>query len=278
MFLLTPFKALYDMGFYVDYLKKSPWKAVLYACYVTLISCVLISAVMTVKAPPVINKIITKTAELTPDIVIKNGEITANEDIPLTVAPEELNGAKIVFDTGRTDPVYPTQMQAEKIMVFVTKKAVYFSNTNTDQVQVTEVPKAADIKLSSATIAQNQSYITRIALYAIVLILILGQIVVMPLMIFLFFLVCLIVNAANGKPLKAGQCLKAGCFLLAPYVALYFTSMLLPFKMPLMIFIYLLMAGIYCIFITRAYLIDADKAVPFQTENKPFEDNDPFEK
>lgn len=295
MFLLTPFSALYSMDFYVQYIKKSFWKALLFVCYVTLLACFVITAVTTVKAPPIINGGITKVAEYMPDISLKDGEITVNNDTPVIIAPKELEGSKIVFDTSRTEPVYPTQMESEKITLLVTKKAVF--SFNNGKMQVIEAPKSTEAKISRKIIEENKDYISAVVLYLFIFLQVLWQIIAMPIMIILFFLVSLLVNAANGSPLKAGQCLKTACYLCAPYLFLSLLNMISPYKIPLMSFVYLLMAGIYSIFITRAYIIGGiDGGLPVQNQNKNTasaahgetktqweepssqEDNDPFEK
>jgi len=295
MFLLTPFSALFSMDFYVRYIKKSFWKALLFVCYVTLLACFIIAAATTVKAPPIIKGGVTKVAEYMPDISVKDGEITVNNDTPVTITPKELDGAKIVFDTSRTEPVYPTQMQTDNIAVLVTKKAVF--TLNNGKMQVVEAPKSTEAKISRKIIEENKDYISAVVLYLFIVLQVLWQIAAMPIMIVLFFLVCLLVNAANGKPLKSGQCLKTACYLTAPYLLLSLLNMMSPYKIPLMSFVYLFMAGIYSIFITRAYIISGmDGALPVQSKNKNTanaandeiktqweehssqEDNDPFEK
>ncbi len=238
-----PIKALFSLKFYTEYIQKSGWKALLFVLYLFVISAVVmgIFAFNVSKQPA--NDIITKVAEYTPEMVFKDGRVTVNNDQPLTIQPAELNGYKIVFETGRTEPVFPTQMRTDNIFLLVTGDTVYTSFQG--KFETSEIPDDINMTIDSAIIDQYRPAAVTFILYFLTSITVLLQLIKLPFMIFMAFIVALLMNSFSHANLGPAKLLKLACYTQAPVTLLAILNFVSPVKIPLIIFVYLITFGVY---------------------------------
>ncbi|MDR1123682.1 MAG: DUF1189 domain-containing protein [Elusimicrobiota bacterium] len=251
---LAPLRALYSAKFYNEYIKKSGWAAAGFIVYLFFITAVLLAPAGLKAFGPQVGNFIDKTAQYMPAISVENGKITVNGDNPLTIAPPELKGYKIYFDTSQTDPVYPTQMEQAQIMMQITADKLYISDSTTNRFQYIEVPDDK-IKLSvdAQTIRQNKPLIQKYVVWVLICAVILSQIIRIPFMILLGFIVASVFNGMTMAGLSAGRLFKAACYMQAPITVLYLLNFVSPLKVPGMIFVYLLATGAYSFLFMRRY-------------------------
>ena len=136
----APVKTLYDMKFYLESFKKSGWKAVLFLLYIFVIGAFITTLITWFAFRPKIAQAVDTLIDYMPEMSISEGVIEVNDNQPLVVTPEGLGGYNIVFDTGRTDTVYPTEMQEAKTLILVDSSKIYFAAQN--QFEQYEMPQA----------------------------------------------------------------------------------------------------------------------------------------
>ena len=212
--LLGPVKALYNIKYYLSGLNKSAWKAILFNIYLFIITAVFVVLITYFSGKPVVDNIIDKVAYYTPEITVQQGVVTVNNDEPLLIEPKELNGYNIVFDTGRTEPVYPTEMTQANTLFLVTSDTTYFNFQ--DKFQATEIPDDVNMTVTPQTILQNKNSIGNIILYTVTVIIVLAQIVKIPLMLFLGFVVAAVMNAFTRAAFSPSKLFKLSCYMRPP--------------------------------------------------------------
>ncbi len=265
--LLGPVKALYNIKYYLSGLNKSAWKAVLFNIYLFIITAVFIVVITYFTGKPVVDNIIDKIAYYTPEITVQQGVVTVNNDEPLLIEPKELDGYNILFDTGRTEPLYPTEMTQANTILAVTSDTAYLNIQ--DQFQATEIPEDVNMSITPQTILQNKTTIGNIILYTVTIIIVLAQIIKIPLLIIIAFIMTAIVNAFTRAALAPSKIFKLSCYMQAPVTALYIINYASPVKMPLIFFVYLIIFGIYAQLVISKY-------DPAQEDEAEEEDNSPL--
>lgn len=241
--ILGPVKALYSIKYYLENAEKPLWKGLLFNLYLFFISAILLAAFTYITGKPVVNNIIDKVAYYMPDITVQQGVVTVNGDEPLLIEPKELNGYNIVFDTGRTEPVYPTEMAQARTLFLVTSDTAYFNFQ--ERFQATEIPEDANMTITPQTVLDNKTPIGNIMLYTVSVIIILAQLVKIPLMLLLGFVVAAVVNAFTRAAYGPLKLFKLSCYMQAPVTALYLLNFISPVKIPLIVFVYLIVFAIY---------------------------------
>lgn len=255
--LFGPIKALYSVKYYLENLQKSAWKAVLFVLYLFVISSVVVVISTSITGTPIVKNIIEKVAQYTPDIDVKNGRVTVNNDEPLTIEPKELGGLNIVFDTDRTEPVYPSEMAKDKTIFLVTGDTTYFNFQ--DQFQVTPIPDDFNMLITPQMIMANSPAIANIMLSTIITVIVIAQFIKIPFMLLLAFLTAALINSLLKTNVRPGRLLKLAFYLQAPATVLFILTYLSPVKIPFVVVIYVL------IFATYARLV-LSKLAPVQTE------------
>lgn len=255
--LLGPVKALYNIKYYLSGLNKSVWKAILFNIYLFVITAVFVVVITFFTGKPVVDNLIEKIANYTPEINVQQGVASVNNDEPLLIEPPELGGYNVLFDTGRTEPLYPTEMAQSKTILAVTSDTAYLNVQ--DQFQATEIPQNLNMTITSQTILQNKATISGIILYTVTIIIVLAQIIKIPLLILVAFIMTAVVNAFMRAAMSPAKLFKLACYIQAPVTALYILNYASPVKMPLLFFVYLVIFGLYAQMVISKYNPDQEE-------------------
>ncbi|MDR0952849.1 MAG: DUF1189 domain-containing protein [Elusimicrobiota bacterium] len=241
--LTGPLKALYNIGFYVDGIGRSAKRAILFVLYLFLICCFIMAIATYFQAKPVLNRALDTIASYTPDISVQDGIVSVNNDNMLVIEPEELDGYNIVFDTGSTAPVYPTEMATNDTVMQITADTVYVNFM--DQFQATKLPPNTNTFITKDTVLEGKPATVQLLLYFFITILIIAQLFKVPFMLLFAFLMAAIINTIAKAGIKAKDLFKFACYVQAPATLLFLLNYISPIKIPFLIFIYLLVFVIY---------------------------------
>jgi len=228
MFFTSPIKAIYSIKFYLQTIKEPLWKAFLFLVYLFVLGSIFFTLYVPVSVKPDIINVITEIAEITPEINIDKGIITVNNNQRLEIAPQILEGYKIVFDTASTEPGYPTQMEKDNVLMYVNKNKVFV--TYNGQFQENELPTNANLKFSKDIILQNQTQIADFVVYFMTIIFILAFFIRLLLLTALALLILLIIGASAKKSIGFKKSLILAIYMQAPVVSIDLILMLLPMR------------------------------------------------
>ena len=228
MFFISPIKAIYSIKFYLQQLKEPLWKAFLFFVYISAIAAVFLAVSVPIKMNKEINAGIDKLAELMPNITVKDGIITVNNNRLTVIEDEVLQDYKIVFDTASTGPVYPTQLEKEKIAIYANKNAFYTSVNG--QLQETKMDKKFNVELSKQEVHNNRDKIAYTIKYFFVVI----AVFILALRLLIFTLIALVIaailNAVYKLDLSFKELLILTIYLQAPVIVLDVVMILLPLQ------------------------------------------------
>lgn len=272
-FLISPFKAVFDIDTYIKATKQSGWKNLLFLFYLLVLTSLFCFAFFFIKMPPLtplLDQVITKFAHTLPNIEIKNGTITANNNEYYEIDLEDVlthidNNKffdedlfsddikhKIVFDTARTEPVYPTQLENEGVALLVTGKNVY--SISKGQMQINSPREDLNLTLNEQFLLSNKDeMIKNIKSVILAVSLIIVPVIVFFIMIIflvLAILACYIVQLFFARAaVPFGDMMSIACYLLAPVMILLCIIIVLPFSVPMVPFICFALCMIYSQFI-----------------------------
>lgn len=227
MFFISPIKAIYSIQFYLKVIKESLWKAFLFLFYLCVLGSVFITFYIPAKIKPVIDQSVEQTAQIIPDITIDNGVISANGDKRTEIAPEALNGYKVVFDTASTEPGYPTQMQKENILIYVNKNTAYMAYNG--QFQENTIPSTTNLTLNKQTLLDNKTAIVSFLSNILTVIFIFAFLLGVLFLTVIAVLVVFIISSSAKQKIPFKQILIIAIYLQAPILALDLILTLLPF-------------------------------------------------
>ena len=248
--LLAPVRALFSGDFYIQHLKKPGWTAFWFTLYVFAVTAFLIVPASYFNLKPGIDTFIDNVARYTPAITIEDGKITVNDNKPLTIAPPELEGYKIRFNTSGDAPVYPTEMERSQTLISVTASNIYVNYQGSFR-ETKIADNNAKIYIDSDLIIKHKAAISKFVFWSIVIVLIIALFFRLPFMIVLAFAVASVFNGATSSGLKPGQLLKLACYMQAPAAVLYILNFASPYKVPGLFFVYLILFGAYCYMIMK---------------------------
>jgi len=299
-FLISPFKAVFDIDTYIKATKQSPWKTLLFLFYLLVLTSLFCFAFFFIKMPPLtpfLDQVITEFAHSLPDIKIEKGSITANNDGYYEIDLKNVltntgnnnffdedflsedNNRKIVFDTARTEPVYPTQLENEGVILLVTGKNVY--SISQGQMKTFSPKEDLSITLNEQFLLSNKSEIIKNIkdiLFAIFLI-------IVPIILFItmiiFLILALIACALSQLFARAevffGDLMTIACYLLAPVMLLLCVIIVLPFSIPMVPWLWIIcfaLCMIYSQFIlTKIKIQKAQANSAINNENNDEENN-----
>lgn len=226
MFFISPIKTIYSIKFYLEKLKEPLWKAFLFFVYLFALASVFLAIYMPAKMNPLINDGITQVAQIIPDITVTEGVINANNNRKLVIDDKILQGYKVVFDTASEEPGYPTQMEKEKVLMYVNKDTIYASFNG--QFQETHLDENVNVTLSKQELLKNKDKIAAIIKYLLILIAVFTLLFRMLMLAILALIVALIMNAAFKLNLPFKKMLILALYLQGPVVILDLILMLLP--------------------------------------------------
>lgn len=268
--LLGPIKALYNMKFYLENLGKSAWRAFFFVVYISVITVVLTSLFSVIFMGPTISQTVDTMIDYLPEMEITNGKIKVNNNQPLTISPENLGGYNIVFDTGRTEPVYPTEMRTSGTLLLISADKVYFSLQ--DRFQESQIPADINANIDRETLNASKEPVANMAMGVILAFMLLAQIFRIPFMLLLAFVVVLVLGRTMRVPTKSGDNFKIACYIQAPALLIYLISYFTPIPGFLVGFAYLAVFVIYGQIIFNAKRLqdlpeEPERSLPQNTEN-----------
>lgn len=268
--LLGPIKALYNMKFYLESLGKSAWRAFFFVVYISVITVVLTSLFSVIFMGPTISQTVDTMIDYLPEMEITNGKIKVNNNQPLTISPETLGGYNIVFDTGRTEPVYPTEMRTSGTLLLISADKVYFSLQ--DRFQESQIPADINANIDRETLNASKEPVANMAMGVILAFMLLAQIFRIPFMLLLAFVVVLVLGKTMRVPTKSGDNFKIACYIQAPALLIYLISYFTPIPGFLVGFAYLAVFVIYGQIIFNAKRLqdlpeEPEQSLPQNTEN-----------
>lgn len=268
--LLGPIKALYNMKFYLESLGKSAWRAFFFVVYISVITVVLTSLFSVIFMGPTISQTVDTMIDYLPEMEITNGKIKVNNNQPLTISPETLGGYNIVFDTGRTEPVYPTEMRTSGTLLLISADKVYFSLQ--DRFQESQIPADINANIDRETLNASKEPVANMAMGVILAFMLLAQIFRIPFMLLLAFVVVLVLGRTMRVPTKSGDNFKIACYIQAPALLIYLISYFTPIPGFLVGFAYLAVFVIYGQIIFNAKRLqdlpeETEQSLPQNTEN-----------
>lgn len=268
--LLGPIKALYNMKFYLESLGKSAWRAFFFVVYISVITVVLTSLFSVIFMGPTISQTVDTMIDYLPEMEITNGKIKVNNNQPLTISPETLGGYNIVFDTGRTEPVYPTEMRTSGTLLLISADKVYFSLQ--DRFQESQIPTDLNANIDRETLNASKEPVANMAMGVILAFMLLAQIFRIPFMLLLAFVVVLVLGRTMRVPTKSGDNFKIACYIQAPALLIYLISYFTPIPGFLVGFAYLAVFVIYGQIIFNAKRLqdlpeEPEQSLPQNTEN-----------
>lgn len=268
--MLGPIKALYNMKFYLESLGKSAWRAFFFVVYISVITVVLTSLFSVIFMGPTISQTVDTMIDYLPEMEITNGKIKVNNNQPLTISPETLGGYNIVFDTGRTEPVYPTEMRTSGTLLLISADKVYFSLQ--DRFQESQIPADINANIDRETLNASKEPVANMAMGVILAFMLLAQIFRIPFMLLLAFVVVLVLGRTMRVPTKSGDNFKIACYIQAPALLIYLISYFTPIPGFLVGFAYLAVFVIYGQIIFNAKRLqdlpeEPEQSLPQNTEN-----------
>lgn len=255
---LAPVKTLYNMKFYLESLKKSSWKAVLFLIYLFAISVVILSLVISFAITPKINQSVNDLLDEMPEMSISEGIIEVNNNQPLKVSPAGLNGFNILFDTGRTVPVYPTEMNNDKTIILVDSNKVYFAAGQ--RFEQIEIPKEITTDITRETLAASKEPIANIALAAVLTFMFISQAMRLPFLVIIAWIVVAIVGKTMRADAKTSDYFKLACYFQGPAILIMVAGLFVALPGILLGLAYLAVFIIYAqvVFNTKRYYKDND--------------------
>ena len=270
--LLGPVKALYSMKFYLQGLRKSAWRASFFVFYIFVLTAVITALFSIFIMRPRIAGAVDTLIDYMPEMTITNGVMEVNDNDTLKISPENMGGYNIVFDTGRTEPVYPTQMATDKTIILVGPDKLYFSFNG--RYQETPLPQDLNANLDRAALNAAKEPITNMAAGAILAFMLLAQIFRVPFMLILAFIVMLILGKAMRVQTESGDNYKLACYVQAPAFLIYIISYFTPIPGFLVGFAYLAVFIIYGQLVFNAKRVQALPDEPEESESAEQEEQD----
>lgn len=224
--LFGPIRALYSAKFYLKRLLKSAWRAFFFVVYVLVLTTLFSSIAMYIFMAPRITQAVDTMIDYLPEMSITNGILVVNNNQPLTIEPAGIGNYNLVFDTGRTEPVYPTEMRNNNTAMLITSDTVYAALD--DRFQETPIPADLNLELTRETLNESKEPVANIAMGAIIFFMFMSQFIRIPLMVLLAFLVLLILANAMRAETKKGDIFKLACYVQAPAMLVYIISFFMP--------------------------------------------------
>jgi hypothetical protein len=251
-FFISPFKSLFDRKFYKEYSGKSYKTAVLYVVYLLVLCAVFMSAYAASFVSKQVNEFVDITAKYLPEIRIADGIMSVNYDRTLVIEPEELpEVGKIVFDTGRTQPVYPTQLANDNISMLFTKDSVYAVWQGTSRQY--EIAKGTNLVFNKELLLDNRKVIDVYAKVTAAVLSIVWQAFRLTFMILLALAVFSLANVSVKAGVAASRLLKLACYAQGPACTLMVLNALSPYKIPFLFFAYVILFLFYAMFALNSF-------------------------
>lgn len=221
--LLAPVKTLFNVNFYLESFKKSAWKAVLFLIYIFILGAVIISSITFFTLTPKLNQAVDTLLDEIPEMSINEGIIEVNNNQPLKISPENFGGFNILFDTGRTQPVYPTEMINDKTVILIDSNKVYFAAG--DRFEQVTIPQEITTEITRETLNSSKEPIARMALAAVLALLLIAQIARLPFLVAIAWIIVAIVGRTMRVNAKTSDYFKLACYVQGPAMLIMITGL-----------------------------------------------------
>ncbi len=221
--LLAPVKTLFNVNFYLESFKKSAWKAVLFLIYIFILGAVIISSITFFTLTPKLNQAVDTLLDEMPEMSINEGIIEVNNNQPLKISPENFGGFNILFDTGRTQPVYPTEMINDKTVILIDSNKVYFAAG--DRFEQVTIPQEITTEITRETLNSSKEPIARMALAAVLALLLIAQIARLPFLVAIAWIIVAIVGRTMRVNAKTSDYFKLACYVQGPAMLIMITGL-----------------------------------------------------
>lgn len=233
MFFISPIKTLYSIKFYLQTLKEPLWKAFCFVLYLFVLGAIFLSFYTPLKLKQPITSVVEQTINYIPNIKVNNGIITANDNKRLVISPKELQGAKIIIDTGSAEPAYPTQMQKENILLYINKDTVYGYDPSRGRFEAIVMQKDLDLEISKDGLTINKQQIdkqqiVKFITYLLTITFILVLAFYLAIFSVIALILALIINAVTKANLDFKKLLTLALYLQGPVFVIYLILSLLP--------------------------------------------------
>ena len=277
-FLLSPFKAIYNLDTYIKATKQSFGKILLFLIYLIALSSILFFVGIIVRTPPldpVLRDITVKIAEITPNIEITNGIIKAEDGQYIEIQPDA-SFPKVVFETNRTEPVYPTQMEQDGIAAFITAENIYIASGN-GQIKAVQLDKKLNTTINKEFILTNQDNIILSVKQFLFYLLLLIMPIVITFFTLILFVLAIVAAAISQMFAKADvsfwDVVRICCYLLAPALIFLFIVIIIPLNIPLIWLICFIIFIVYSqLIFTKIKMLGAKEEDVKKEDNKENED------
>ena len=226
MFFISPIKAVYSIKFYLQKMKEPLWKAFLFFAYVFVLGAIFMTLYVPVKFGPDVREGVDQAAEIMPDINITEGVITVNNNQKLVIDDKILQGYKIIFDTGSTEPAYPTQMEKEKVVMYLNRNTIYLNYNG--QFQENTLKEDMDFKVSKQILLDNKTKIVNTINYFLVIVFVGGLFFRMCILTAFALIVAFLISMAFKLELGFKKLFVLAIYLQAPVVIIDLILFALP--------------------------------------------------
>lgn len=226
MFFISPIKVVYSIKFYLQTLKEPLWKAFLFFVYLFALGAIFLTIYIPIAIGPKVDEALVQVAEIMPDITVSEGVITVNNNKKLVIDDKILQGRKIIFDTGSTEPGYPTQMNKENVVLYVNKNSVYMSYNG--NFQENTLQDDIDFHVSKQILLDNKTQIANTINYFLILVFIGVLGFRMFALAVLALIIAFLISMAFKLDLSFKKLLILALYMQAPIVIIDIISLVLP--------------------------------------------------
>ena len=268
--LLAPVKTLFNVNFYLESFKKSAWKAVLFLIYIFILGAVIISSITFFTLTPKLNQAVDTLLDEMPEMSINEGIIEVNNNQPLKISPENFGGFNILFDTGRTQPVYPTEMINDKTVILIDSNKVYFAAG--DRFEQVAIPQEITTEITRETLNSSKEPIARMALAAVLALLLIAQIARLPFLVAIAWIIVAIVGRTMRVNAKTSDYFKLACYVQGPAMLIMITGLFIALPGFLFVLAYLAAFIIYAQVVFNA--MKYYKANPLPQQEEQFQEQE----
>ena len=270
--LLAPVKTLFNVNFYLESFKKSAWKAFLFLIYIFIIGAVIISLITFITLKPKLNQSVDTLLDEMPEMSISEGIIEVNNNQPLKISPENFGGLNILFDTGRIQPVYPTEMTNDKTVILVDSNKVYFAAGN--RFEQVAIPQEITAEITRETLNSSKEPISRMALAAVLAFLLVAQVLRLPFLVLIAWIVVAIVGKTMRVNAKTSDYFKLACYVQGPAMLIMLAGLFIALPGFLFGLAYLAAFIIYAQVVFNAMKYYQANPLPQQKENFPEQEDE----
>lgn len=247
--LTAPFRAVADLPFYKEVIRKSPGWLAGYLCLLGLAFAIAAAVSLAIRVGPMIEETMEWAATSLPTITFAGGKVTSSAQGPVRVQHPTAEQVAFIIDTDRTTAVTAQELQERKVVAYLAQNVIYVA-PRPEKVEAYDLGKLMG--------APQQPTVLDSAFYRAV-----GEAlpkILYPLtfvMTWFFFVswksaaslvyavLALVINGMVKGGLEFPQLWKLAVVAQTPVILLQMAQMFLPAPIPLFSLIALIVAGVY---------------------------------